>query len=266
MSIFPCPKNWKNRPLPAKPAFLVFRHVPHEGLGTLAPALKQAGFSHRYLETYKTPGPWPALKGFHGLIIMGGPMGVYEADKYPFLKRELAYIRQAIKLQKPVLGICLGSQLIARSLGARVYPNKLKEIGWYFVEPTAAGRRDKLFAGQSRRPYVFQWHGDTFDLPKRATRLATSPRCRNQAFRLGENVYALQFHLEVDGAMVRDWLSQPGAQKEAAAVAPGQIARIRRGLPRRTGRLKRWAAEFFRRFFGSSGRRPAGLSPISAKK
>src|ERR1044071_6787905 len=114
---------------------------------------------------------------------MGGPMGVYEKDRYPFLKKELRLVKKFLASGKPALGICLGAQLIGHALGARVYPNRHKEIGWYPLRLTRDGRRDPLFAGFPARPRVFQWHGDTFENPRGATLLARSPLCRRQAFR-----------------------------------------------------------------------------------
>ncbi len=190
----------------------------------------------------------PPVPSVSGLIVMGGPMGVYEQDRYPFLKRELDYIGKVIAAKKPVLGICLGSQLIAHALGARVYPNKKKEIGWYRVHLTAEGKKDPLMKGGANAPRVFQWHGDTFDLPKGARRLASSSLCKNQAFRFGNNVYGLQYHLEVDGAMVQDWLVQPGAERELFQIGPNQAQKIQDMLPRRLPALHRLAHSFFSGF------------------
>lgn len=182
-----------------------------------------------------------------GLIVMGGPMGVYEQDRYPFLKRELSFIRKAMEADKPVLGICLGSQLIAHALGARVYPNAKKEIGWYRVHLTSEGKKDPLMKG-ANAPWVFQWHGDTFDLPRGARRLASSTLCKNQAFRYGDNVYALQYHLEVDGPMIREWLDQPGAEMELAAVDPGTREKMTSALRLRLPALRPLAQRFFSGF------------------
>ena len=140
------------------------------------------------------------------LIFLGGPMSVN--DGLPFLERELEVVRQALDRGQPVLGICLGSQLIARALGASVYRNPVKEIGWFEIRLTEAGARDALFGCMNGTERVFHWHGETFDLPRGATLLASSEACRNQAFRWGSNVYGLQFHLEVTPAMIADWCVQ----------------------------------------------------------
>jgi GMP synthase (glutamine-hydrolysing) len=137
-------------------------------------------------------------------------------------------IRAAIAARKPVLGICLGAQLLARALGASVSANPVREIGWYDVAPTAAGRDDPLFRHFAAREKIFQWHGDTFAIPDGAVHLATSPDCRNQAFRYGDNVYGLQFHLEVDAPMIHRWLHAPVNVRELeglrGSIDPERIA------------------------------------------
>jgi GMP synthase (glutamine-hydrolysing) len=196
---------------------LVFQHVPYEELGALNPLLRQAGCDIHTVEFWRAGAP-AALEGFAALIVMGGPMGVYDADKYPYLAAETKLIEDALKRELPLLGICLGSQLIAHVLGARVYPSGIKEIGWYDLMPTADAANDPLLHHLRPGEKVFQWHGDTFDLPKGAIHLASSPMCANQAFRYGENAYALQFHLEVDARMIDEWLETPANREELAAV------------------------------------------------
>lgn len=231
---------------------LVFQHVPHEGLGTIADSLATAGLGYRTLMTAQGRPSFPPVRSLSGLIVMGGPMGVYEADRYPFLMRERDYIRKVIDAKKPVLGICLGAQLVARALGARVYPNREKEIGWYRVRLTPAGQKDPLMKGGPVSPWVFQWHGDTFDLPRGARLLASSALCKNQAFRFGSNVYGLQYHLEVDKAMVLEWLSQPGAKKELSALGLGVHSKIKAEGARRFPTLRPVAHRFFSGFVGQT--------------
>jgi GMP synthase (glutamine-hydrolysing) len=197
---------------------LVFQHVPHEELGTLNGLLRAASFDIHTVKFWRA-GATPAdLEGFAALIILGGPMGVYEADKYPYLTAETELIQTAVNKDLPLLGICLGSQLIAHALGARVYPSGIKEIGWYDLTPTADAENDPLLRHLNATEKVFQWHGDTFDLPGRAVHLAFSPLCANQAFRYGRNVYALQFHLEVDSQMIDTWLHAPQNRDEIAGL------------------------------------------------
>jgi GMP synthase (glutamine-hydrolysing) len=197
---------------------MVLQHVSHEELGTLNSVLRTAGFAIDTVNFSCEAGAHPSLDSYQGLIVLGGPMGVYEADKYPHLATEKKLIEGAVKKNLPVLGICLGAQLIANALGATVYPNGFKEIGWYDLAPTAEGENDPLFHHLSATEKVFQWHGDTFDLPNGAVHLASSPLCTNQAFRCGRNVYALQFHLEVDAKMIDTWLDVPQNRDEIAAL------------------------------------------------
>src|SRR5262245_40710959 len=181
---------------------LVLQHVAHELLGTLNPLLKRAGFRIRYINFARHPDAQPSLDGYDGLIVLGGPMSVNDVGRLPHLVTEMKLIEQSLKKDLPVLGICLGAQLIAKTLGAEVYPNREKEIGWYDVSPTGAAETDALLSAFNQRETIFQWHGDTFDVPKSSCHLAFSTLCANQAFRYGANVYGFQFHLEVDEAMI----------------------------------------------------------------
>ena len=169
---------------------LVFRHVPFEGLGLIAAVLGVRRIEVAFADLYQADAPLPEIALYDALIFLGGPMSVN--DDLPFLHREMELIRQAIARRQPILGICLGAQLIARALGATVRRNAAKEIGWYPLDFTEAARGDRLFDGLSRET-VFHWHGETFDLPPGAELLASSDLCRNQAFRAGECVYGLQF-------------------------------------------------------------------------
>jgi len=185
---------------------LAFRHVPFEGMGLIENALRARGFGFDYADLY-TPGAAPPdVSPYRGLIFMGGPMSVN--DPLPYLACEQEIIRQAVARGTPVLGVCLGSQLIARALGAEVRRNPVKEIGWFEIEVSPEGRRDPLFEGVAPRETVFHWHSETFGLPEGAILLASSERCLNQAFRIGSRVYGLQFHLEVTPEMIADWCRQ----------------------------------------------------------
>ena len=184
---------------------LAFRHVPFEGLGLIEPALRLRRIEVDYADPYQPGTTRPDVGRYDALIFMGGPMSVN--DDLPFLRQEMDLIRQAIAQRQPILGICLGSQLIARAMGATVRRNAAKEIGWYGLQFTPAAADDRLFAGLSQET-VFHWHGETFDLPPGAELLASSNLCRNQAFRAGEHVYGLQFHLEVTPEMIADWCAQ----------------------------------------------------------
>jgi len=196
------------------PRLLVFQHVAHEILGTLDPLLRDSGFRIKYVNFERHSDMVPGLNGYDGLIVLGGPMNVDEVDKYPYLDTEVRLIRKALEAEMPMLGICLGSQLIAKALGAKVRKNPEKEIGWYDVSPTKEGHKDPLICNFSKKENLFQWHGDSFDLPSGAVLLASSKLCKNQAFRYGDNVYGFQFHLEVDEPMIERWLRIPANKKE----------------------------------------------------
>jgi GMP synthase-like glutamine amidotransferase len=184
---------------------LAFRHVPFEGAGLLETALARRGIELQYIDLYRGGAP-PDAADADGLVFLGGPMSVN--DDLPYLRVEEGIIRAAMERGQPVLGICLGSQLIARATGARVYKNRVKEIGWFDIHLTDRAAKDGLFDAMNRTENVFHWHGETFDLPDGAELLALSERCVNQAFRLGDRTYGLQFHLEVTPEMIADWMRQ----------------------------------------------------------
>lgn len=217
---------------------LVIQHVPHERLGTFEAVFKQTGGSLRPFRADDPKAAWPTLEGVDGLVVMGGTQSVYEQDQYPYLTRELSFLRDALKAQKPILGVCLGAQLLAAALGAKVTKSPQKEVGWYPLrrEPGADG--DPLFAAFGQTETVFQWHGDTFALPKGCLRLASAPLCHEQGFRYRDNIYGLQFHLEMTEAMVRAWMRTPINTAELAALK-GVIdpPAIRRQSPQHVGRL-----------------------------
>jgi GMP synthase-like glutamine amidotransferase len=185
---------------------LVFRHVPYEHLGLIAPVLEAAGLEYEYLDLSLGFARRVELESASGLVFMGGPMSAN--DDLACLRREVEIIREAAATSLPVLGVCLGAQLIAKAFGARVYRNEVKEIGWYPVYWTGEAAHDGLFAGLPGPATVFHWHGETFDLPSGAVRLSYSDACRNQAFRYGDYIYGLQFHLEVTPAMIGAWLAE----------------------------------------------------------
>lgn len=182
-----------------------FMHVPFERLGCIEPWIIEKGHSitfTRFYEEYTLPNP----DEIDWLIVMGGPMGVYDNVQYPWLNEEKEFIKQVILKGKTVLGICLGSQLIASALGAKVYPNKQKEIGWYNLNLTEQGRNHPLFIRFETEFPVFHWHGDTFDLPAGSVHLASSNVCRNQAFLFNDKVLGLQFHFEVTSESLNEMI------------------------------------------------------------
>lgn len=183
---------------------IAVRHVHFEHLGTFAGVLERAGWSTRIVDAgvEEVAGIDPAAPDL--LVVLGGPIGAYEEDKYPFLRDELRLLEKRLASGRPVLGICLGAQLMARALGARVYPGPAKEIGWHPLALTAAGQASPLVHVEGVP--VLHWHGDTFDLPQGAHLLASTDICRHQAFSIGRNVLGLQFHAEVDAADIERWL------------------------------------------------------------
>lgn len=192
---------------------LIFMHVPFEGPGTLTEPLKALGIKYREVNLYEGGAP-KNLEGCGGLIIMGGPMNVYEETEYPFLKDEDRLIKEALAKKLPMIGVCLGAQLMAKAAGAKVTKGQKKEIGWYPLHLTEEAKIDPSFKILPKEIEVFQWHGDTFEIPKGAVRLASSELFPNQAFRVGENAYAFQFHIEVTEAIIKEWIEINGTELE----------------------------------------------------
>lgn len=228
---------------------LVFQHVAYEILGTFHPLLKKAGFRIRYANFGRHPDLKVDMERYDGLIILGGPMGVYESKTYPHLAEEIHAIRGAIETEKPVLGICLGAQLIAAALGAEVRPGTDKEIGWYDVALTADGKKDPVLGEIDETEKIFQWHRDVFEIPEGAACLAKSKACPNQAFRYGKKVYGFQFHLEVDEHMIERWLGIPEHQQELLSLGGGELPeKIRAQTGTHLHRLKELSRKVFSRY------------------
>lgn len=187
---------------------LVLQHVPNEGAGTMLDFLKVKKIPVRFVALYKGDALPGDFDNFHSVLIMGGPMNVYEEEKYPFLKEEPIFIKQLIDREIPTLGICLGAQLIAKALGAPVYKAARPEIGWFDVDLSSAAANDPIFSLISSPQFrVLQWHEDTFDLPLGAIHLASSSAAPNQAYRIGKNIYGLQFHIEANEWMMENWFN-----------------------------------------------------------
>ena len=202
--------------MPMKTAAII-RHVHFEDLGTFAEPLARAGYEVKYYDigAHALPARDPAATDL--LIVLGAPIGVYEEDKYPFLREEIDLLTARLGAGRPMLGICLGAQLIARVLGAKVYPSGVKEIGWRPVDLTEAASTTPLrhLANTS----VLHWHGDIFDLPRGAEHLASTAICRNQAFCVGSNILAVQFHPEADPtAGIEPWLIGHAAELASAGI------------------------------------------------
>lgn len=181
-----------------------FQHIDCEGPGSLLDVLKAKEIRVNVLKPFQGD-PIPAHLG-DGLIVLGGPMGVYEENQYPWMTAELDAIRKCLDSSRPVLGICLGSQMLAHVAGGRVYKGPSQEVGWFPITLTEAGHLDPLLLGQPREFNAFHWHGDTFTLPPGSALLAESPAYPHQIFRVGPNAYGFQCHLEVTEGMVRSWM------------------------------------------------------------
>jgi GMP synthase (glutamine-hydrolysing) len=230
------------------PQTLAIRHVPFEDLGLLGPLLAERNHAIRYVEA-----PTADLRELDALapdllVVLGGPIGVYENDRYPFIDAEVALLTRRLAAGKPTLGICLGSQLMAKALGARVYPSGVKEIGWAPLELTIEGAASCL---RHLATPVLHWHGDTFDLPVGAVRLASTPACRNQAFAAGRHALGLQFHAEACGRPLEAWFV--GHACEIAGTPAISVPQLRADTRRFSPALERSGRACFDDWFSGVG-------------
>ncbi len=223
---------------------LIVKNIAAEGPGTIEDYLRLQGLPFTVVDLQRGASA-PDLGGFTHIVIMGGPMAVYEMHLHQHLKNEALVIERAIKAGKRVLGICLGAQMIAHVLGAGVYAGGRRELGWYEVALSDAAMLDPAMAALAmpgrQAAEVFQWHGDTFDLPAGAVRLASSSLYPNQAFRFSDRVYALQFHIEVTPSIVQGWL-----EHEKDIDLPAISARSERIYPAYRTRARSFYSAFFK--------------------
>jgi GMP synthase-like glutamine amidotransferase len=227
--------------------FLILQHYWCETLGVFLDVLRE-----RDIPTVTLCGangnPYPSdLSQYSGIIAMGGPMGVYEEEQYPWLRQEDALLKNAIQRDLPTLGICLGSQLVAKAAGAEVKPGGRKEIGWYNVTLSAEAAHDPLWKDFPPTFEAFEWHGDIFSLPPSAVSLASSALYPHQAFRIGQRVYAILFHLEVTAEMIQTWMKAFAAELATVRLYIDPAA-IEQNLADRATRMNAFAREFMRRF------------------
>jgi GMP synthase (glutamine-hydrolysing) len=245
------------RYLPAVSAtLLVLQHIACEPPAAFEEELRARGLDLVRVELDEGE-PIPERDGFAGVVVMGGPMGAYEDAEHPWLTAEKRYLREAVARDVPVWGVCLGAQLLAASLGARVYPGPEAEVGVLPVELTDEAAADPVFGGAPRSFPTLQWHGDTFDLPDGATLLASSPAYPNQAFRVGRS-YGLQFHVEVTPELAAQWGDVPAyAGSLEAILGPGALDRLVAELAANAGSTLPLARRLFGRWLELVVRVPA---------
>ena len=234
---------------------LVFQHVAAEPLGTLDALIRARGHRIRFVNFQRDPDAQPSVDRYRGLVVLGGPMNVGDPEHRGHLLTELRCIERMLALGRPVLGICLGAQLLAHALGAPVRQHSQHEIGWYHWRPGAAAAGDGVLAALPEEAPIFQWHGRTFDMPQEAVHLGSTDTCTNQAFRWGESAYGLQFHLEMDLPLIRRWLGTPTYRQELLNSGLGRSPEaILQQSAQLIGPMQAHANEVFSRFLDLVGR------------
>ena len=232
---------------------LVLQHIACEPPGVYEDVLLERGASIHRVELDEGEA-LPDWRGFDAIVAMGGPMSATDDAALPWLTAEKRLIGDAVRAGTPFWGVCLGVQLLAASLGARVYPGAVPEVGLLPVEITAEGRADPVFADAPDDLVTLQWHGDTFDLPDGAVRLAGSSAYPNQAFRF-EAAYGVQFHLEVSPEMAREWADVPAYTASLEqTLGPGSAAGFMRGIEERSGEMLAHGRSLFERWLDVSSR------------
>ncbi len=201
---------------------LYIKHVYIEGPETIGAFFERHGYERCVVDLSRGGRIPENCEDQDAVIFKGGPMNVYEEDQYPFLKEENTFIQGVLRDEVPFLGICLGSQLLAKACGARVSRSPTEEIGWRTVTLTGEGKNDPLFAGLRPDLFVFQWHGDTFAIPENGQWLVSGPDCPHQALKVGPAAYGFQFHIEITDKSIREWSEEyfknnPGLLKEKKA-------------------------------------------------
>ena len=247
------------------PRLLVFQHVAVEPLGTLDALIRARGHRIRFHNFERHPDAEPDVDRYRGLIVLGGPMNVEDQQRRPHLKTELKAIERALEQGKPVLGICLGAQLLAHVLGATVRRHDRPELGWYDLRLTTEGRSDAVLGVAGVSLPVFQWHSYSYDLPHGAAHLASTETCEQQAFRFGGNAYGFQFHLEADTDVIERWLGLPSFRPELAAPGLATDERSIRGEnPKLVAATRLSAAAVFNNFLDLIGR-PGRRRPLPSR-
>ena len=230
---------------------LVLQHIACEPPGVYEDVLNERGATIQRVELDEGE-PLPDWRAFDAIIAMGGPMGALDEVDHPWLADEKRLIGDAVRSGLPFWGVCLGVQLLAASLGARVYPGSAPEVGLLPVTLTDEGLADPVFAGMPRELLSLQWHGDTFDLPDGSALLAGSPAYPNQAFRFGTAAYGVQFHLEVSPALAREWADVPAyAESLERVLGPGALDRLLAELEVRSDGVLSDGRRLFERWLGA---------------
>jgi GMP synthase-like glutamine amidotransferase len=233
---------------------LVLQHIACEPPGVYEDVLDERGATIHRVELDEGD-PLPDWRVFDAIVAMGGPMGALDDDEHPWLTDEKRLIAEAVRSGLPFWGVCLGVQLLAASLGARVYPGSAPEVGVLPVLLTDEALADPVFAGTPRELLSLQWHGDTFDLPDGATRLAGSPAYPNQAFRVGADAYGVQFHLEVSPELAREWAAVPAyAESLERVLGKGALDRLIAELEARADGLLSHGRHLFARWLDTAVR------------
>jgi GMP synthase (glutamine-hydrolysing) len=225
---------------------LILKHIDIEGPGTLGEFLKARKEPFKIIELGAGE-PLPAdVSEFKAVIVLGGPMNVDEETTHPFLKAENAFIQETLKQEVPYLGICLGSQLLAKAAGAKVTKSPAKEIGWYHVKLTGAGKNDPLFKGFREDETIFHWHEDMFEIPSDGQLLATSSGCPHQALKVGRNAYGLQFHVEITDVSIKEWCAEYCRKNTEERVA--KSCELMEGYTKYKDQFNRQANRLFENF------------------
>ncbi|GAV21128.1 GMP synthase [glutamine-hydrolyzing] [Mariprofundus micogutta] len=212
-----------------KQPILIIQQLEHEPPGMISDIILDNGWQYEVLMAQQTIIP-QAMRNFSGLIIMGGHLSANDTH-LEFIDRQIRLLRWCMHFNFPVLGICLGAQLLAKAAGAEIMTSPVRELGWYPMHPTFLAEGDSLFGDLlASGLHVFQWHGETFTLPDHATLLATCPEVVNQAFKLAGRQYGLQFHTQVTESMIQDWISQ--GTSESAFLGEDGVQDLLNNIPR----------------------------------
>lgn len=231
---------------------LVIQHARSDALGIIGEALEDAALAWQYIKAFEGGRVPDELGAAGGLIVMGGPQSVYEVEQFGYLREELRLIELALEHDLPILGVGLGSQMLAAVLGGKVSPAQDAEIGWFPVTLTEQARADRLFEGLPRQFTPLHWHSDVFDLPKGAVLLASSNLTPHQAFRWGNKAWGLLFHMELTGAMMRERVDRFAEEVREAQASADELQVQAEGFLAPLQRLGvtlfgRWAAMIHQR-------------------